>query len=171
VSTRPSSPRRTALTLDEAAERISAYVYGNLLALAALVVLSFDDVEAGHGTLVVAGTGASTFAAHAFAEVLGARVRSAGATVSLRTVLRDSVPILSAAAVPALILVLGWQDVLSPSVALRIAEVWILGRIALTSFFVGRLQGRAASLWTLLASIALTAVAVLVVALKIVLTH
>ncbi len=156
--------------IDEAADRISAYVYGNILLLAALVVLSREDVRDGTGLAIVAGTAVSTFVAHAYAERLGAAVRSAEHS-SWTVVLRDSVPILSAAAVPAALMALAALDVGSPTTCLRLAEAWVVVRIALTAFIVGRLQGRPVSVLTWVASVGLAATALLVVAIKVVLTH
>lgn len=156
--------------VDEAADRISAYVYGNILLLAALVVLSRADVENGTGLAIVLGTAVSTFVAHTYAERLGAAVRTAEHS-SWRAVLRDSVPILSSAVIPALLMVLGALDVLSSTACLRIAESWVVVRIGLTGFIVGRLQGHPVTVRTWIASIGLAATALIVVAIKVVLTH
>lgn len=156
--------------IEEAADRISAYVYGNILLLAALVVLSNRDVEDGTAVAIVAGTAISTFVAHTYAERLGAAVRTDD-HASWRVTLRDSVPILSAAAVPTAFMALAATDVLSATACLRIAEAWVVSRIALTGFMVGRLQGRPVTFRTWLGSLALAATALAVVALKVVLTH
>jgi len=161
---------RPVPSVDEVADRISAYVYGNILLLAALVVLSRHDVESGAGFAIVAGTALSTFAAHAYAERLGATVRSAEHS-SWRIVLRDSVPILSSAAVPTAFMVIGSQELLSAAACLRIAEAWIVSRLALTGFIVGRMRGLPVTLGTWIASIGLAAIALVIVAIKVVLTH
>lgn len=161
---------RPPASIDEAADRISAYVYGNVLLLAALVVLSRHDVLDGAGLAIVVGTALSTFVAHTYAERLGAAVRSAE-HASWSVVLRDSVPILSAAAVPAALMALGATDVVPPTTCLRLAESWVVVRIGLTAFIVGRLQGRPVTLRTWVASVGLAATALVVVAIKVVLTH
>jgi hypothetical protein len=156
--------------IDEAADRISAYVYGNILVLAALVLLTHDDIEHGAGLAIVAGTAVSTFVAHAFAERLGSAVRE-GEHARLRVVLRDSLPIISSAALPALLMAaaaIGW---LSPAVALRIAEVSVVARLGGTAFVVSRLQGRPVTARTWFESIALAVAAVAIVGLKLQLTH
>ncbi len=163
-------PRTPHVSLEEAADRVSAYVYGNILLLAALVVLSEDDVDHGTGIAIVVGTAVSTFVAHAFSESLGSAVRG-GEHSSWRTILRDSVPILSAATVPTGLMVIGTTDLLPPVACLRLAEAWIVSRMALTAFFVGRLQGRPVTFRTWLASAALAGSALAVVAIKVVLTH
>lgn len=163
-------PRAPRVSLEEAADRVSAYVYGNILLLAALVVLSEDDVDHGTGIAIVVGTAVSTFIAHAFSESLGSAVRG-GEHSSLRTILRDSVPILSASTVPAALMLVGTTDLLSAGPCLRLAEGWVVSRMALTAFFVGRLQGRPVTIRTWLASALLAGSALAVVAVKVVLTH
>jgi hypothetical protein len=160
----------TRPTDDEIADRISAFVYGNILTLAALVVLHADEIVSGAALAIVAGTAVSTFVAHAFAERLGAEARGS-AHASWGSVLRDSVPILSSAAVPALLMVVGSLDGASPTLCLRLAEAWIVARIALAGLVVGRLQGRPVSLRTWIASAGLAVAAVVVVAVKVALTH
>jgi hypothetical protein len=155
---------------DEAANRISAYVYGNILVLAALVLLTRDDVEHESGLAIVAGTAVSTFVAHAFAERLGSAVRE-GEHARLGVVLRDSLPIISSAALPALLMgaaAIGW---ISPTVALRIAEVSVVVRLGGTAFVVSRWQERRVTAHTWFESIALAATAVAIVGLKLLLTH
>jgi len=64
------------LSPEDAAARISAYVYGNMVVLAALASLDLDAMTSGHAALVVAGVAASTFLAHAVADGIGRRLRS-----------------------------------------------------------------------------------------------
>ena len=163
------SPRHRP-SADEIADRISAYVYGNILTLAALVVLHTDEIERGIGLGIVVGTALSTFVAHAFSERLGAEARGS-ATASWRVVLADSTPILSSAAVPALLMLAGSLEWASPTVCLRLAEVWVVVRIGLSGFIVGRLQGRPVTLRTWIASIGLALIAVVIVGIKVALTH
>ncbi|MET0930833.1 MAG: hypothetical protein ABWX74_15035 [Aeromicrobium sp.] len=155
---------------DEVADRISAFVYGNILTLAALVVLRTHEIESGAGLAIVVGTALSTFVAHAYAERLGAEARGTEHR-SWKVVLRDSQPILSSAAVPALLMLVGSLEWASPTLCLRLAEAWIVVRLALTGFLVGRLQGRPVTLATWISSAGLAAVALVIVGLKVVLTH
>lgn len=154
---------------DEIADRISAYVYGNILVLASLVVLHHDEIERGFGFAIVFGTAVSTFIAHAFSEGLGASVRQNGH--SMRHILRDSLPIVSAASVPAGLMAVGAFGWLDPVLCLRLAEAWVIIRLAITSFIVGRLQGHPVTGFTWIASLALAGVAVGIVAIKVILTH
>jgi hypothetical protein len=165
-----SRTARPAPSIDEIADRISAYVYGNILTLAALVVLHTDEIEHGVGLAIVVGTALSTFAAHAYAERLGVEARGS-AHASWTVVLRDSMPILSSAAVPALLMVVGSLEWASPTACLRIAEAWVVIRLALTGFIVGRLRGQDVTAKTWLSSIVLALIAIAIVGIKVVLTH
>ena len=77
------------LSPEDAAARISAYVYGNMVVLATLASLTQDAMTSGHAALVVAGVAASTFLAHAVADGIGRRLRPPlrGVPSSRRTVL------------------------------------------------------------------------------------
>jgi hypothetical protein len=161
---------RPQVSPDAIADRISAYVYGNILTLAALVILHVDEVERGIGAGIVVGTALSTFVAHTYAESLGAAARGADHSTA-REVLRDSTPIISAAAVPTLLMIVGSLDGASPTLCLRLAEGWIVSRLALTGFILGRLQGRPVTFRTWVASVGLALVAVAIVGVKVVLTH
>ncbi|MGV9858601.1 hypothetical protein ACWDTD_08100 [Gordonia sp. NPDC003425] len=99
----PLPPRR-------AASRLSAYVYGNILVLAAVVAVSPHDLESGHAFWIVIGTGATTYVAHVFADLVaqgsipeahGGSHDSAPTNADRDHVLgelRDAVPIVSSAA-------------------------------------------------------------------------
>ncbi|KRC66383.1 hypothetical protein ASE12_17420 [Aeromicrobium sp. Root236] len=155
---------------DEAADRISAYVYGNILVLSSLIVLYNKDVRSGAGLAIVLGTAVSTFAAHAYSEWLGSAVREGG-HASLPVVLRDSLPIMSAASGPAVFMAVGAFEWLPAKVCLELAEAWVIARIAATGFALGRLQGRPVTAITWIASLALAAVAFAIVGLKLALAH
>ncbi|CAM3037326.1 Integral membrane protein [Prescottella defluvii] len=168
----PLLSRSKPLDKDNAASRISAYVYGNILILAALIpeTVARNDTRT---IAIVAGTALSTFIAHAFAEGVGKSVRSGRQLTAGERLaeLRDSVPVLSSAVVPIAVLataVFGW---LEPFTAQVIAEVAILIRIASMVFVITRLRGERPSGSTLFAAGALAVVATAIVILKVVLTH
>ncbi|AXK89174.1 hypothetical protein [Nocardia farcinica] len=168
---RPLFFRRTPLDRSNAASRISAYIYGNILALTALVPIV--TAEKHLGILVVLGTSASTFVAHSFAESVARTVRDQETptlTDRLRE-LRNSVPILTSAILPCLVLAAGWLAWLEPRNAQILAEVVILTRIGGIAFVIGRLRGRRPTRTTLLTALLLTLAATLVVIVKIALTH
>ncbi len=169
---RPLLSRRVPLDRENAAARISAYVYGNILILAALIPITVARSDS-RVVAIVAGTAISTFLAHIFAESVGKSVRS-GEQLSTRERLaevRDSLPVLSSAVVPILVLATAYVGWLEPFTAQVIAEVTILIRIASMVFVITRLRGQRPSGSTLLAAAVLAIAATAVVVLKVVLTH
>lgn len=157
--------RRTPLGSHEASRRLSAYVYGNILILAALVPFQ-EETEAGHAIVVVIGTALSTFIAHAFAEYLGG-----DGSVHPRALVRESMPILTTALVPLLLLALTRVTALPMSRAVVIAEIVLIGRIASTGMVAARLRDEKSHLRVLLAGVLVAAVALGIVLLKVALTH
>ncbi|MEQ6900322.1 hypothetical protein [Nocardioides sp. YIM 152588] len=141
--------------------------------LATLLALPVDAVAGGEAVLVVAGIGASTFIAHLFADIVGSQVESADTPddVPPFRMLRDSLPILSATAVPLLILLAARWDVLGPTLALRAAELFCIARIGLTGVFVSRYLRRPVTRSTWITCVGTAAGGMLVVAIKISLGH
>jgi hypothetical protein len=116
-------PPERPLAPEDAARRVAAFVYGNILVLAALVALDPDDLYGPKAVAYVVGTGLSTFVAHVIAESIGFQIRTKQPILGevVRRELRDSVPILSATIIPALLTgaaLLGW---LAPGTALPLA--------------------------------------------------
>ncbi|GES38501.1 hypothetical protein RAJCM14343_3766 [Rhodococcus aetherivorans] len=167
----PLFSRRTPLDRDNAASRISAYIYGNVLVLAALVPIITGPKYV--GIAIVLGTALSTFVAHAFAEAVGHTVRQGTPLTRAEKIaeLRNSVPILSSAVLPCVILGLGWLGWLEPRTAQLLAEVAVLLRIGGIVFVIGRLNGERPGRTSLVSAVALTAVAATVVLVKVILTH
>ena len=120
----------------EASRRLSAYVYGNILILAALVPFQ-EDTDVRHAMVVVIGTALSTFIAHAFSEFLGG-----DGSVHPRALLRESMPILTTALVPLLLLLISRIGRLESHTAVLVAELVIIGRIASTGMIAARSAGR-----------------------------
>jgi len=175
---KPLWARRKPLDLSEASQRTTAYVYGNLLVLAALVALTAEQVESGHGILLVLGAAVSTFVAHVFAEAMGSSVRNAAEPKPVDPTLhdawelaRESYPILVSGFVPAAIIALGWLEVLPAELSMYIADAVILIRIASTGIIVARLRNEASSLRIILIGVGVAVVGALVSLLKVYLTH
>lgn len=171
ASSRLSSERRRPLTPESAASRISAYVYGNILVLAALVPITNSPEYI--GIAIVVGTALSTFIAHVFADSVAQSVRS-GEQLSRDerlAELRNAVPILSSAVLPCVILLTAWLGWFEPRTAHLLAEVTVLIRIGSTVFVVRRLQNRPPTHRTVMAAIGVALVATVVVAVKVALTH
>ncbi|WP_256668508.1 hypothetical protein [Nocardia cyriacigeorgica] len=159
------------LDRDNAASRISAYIYGNVLVLAALVPVVTADKYV--GILVVLGASGSTFVAHAFAEAVGRSVRRHGALTTSEKVheLRNSVPILSSAVLPCVILATGWMGWLEPRTAQIIAELAVLFRIGGIVFVIARLNNERPTRGSVYGAVLLAVGAAAVVIVKIALTH
>ncbi|WP_280421352.1 hypothetical protein [Nocardia carnea] len=167
----PLLSRRVPLDRGNAASRISAYIYGNILVLTALVPVVTSEKHL--GILVVLGTALSTFAAHSFAETVARTVREQRAvtlTDRLRE-LRNSVPILSSAVLPCAVLTAGWLGWLDPRTAQILAELAVLTRIGGIVFVIRRLRGERVTRASAVTAVLLTLAAAIVVVVKIALTH
>jgi hypothetical protein len=162
---RPWYYRREPLSEHEAARRLSAYIYGNILILAALVPFQ-EDLDTGRAMAVVIGTALSTFVAHAFSEFI-----SGGGKAQPAVLIRESLPILTTATVPMLLLAISWLGWPSAWVAVLLAELVIVVRIALTGAVAARLNAEKSPLRILLSGVIVAGVALLIVLLKVTLTH
>jgi hypothetical protein len=167
---RPLTRRRHDVDPHRAESRVSAYVYGTVLVLAAVVGVSPAAVDSGAGVLVVVGTVLSTYLAHVLAHSVGALVVG-GRRRELREAARDATPILSSGVLPALVLgatALGWpSEVWGQSLAALVGLV----RVAGIGVVYRRLQadvpfGRAVVVGAVAAGVALV-----VVVLKLTFTH
>jgi hypothetical protein len=167
----PNVPRRRWFDLRqplpprEARERTTAYVYGNVLVLAAVVQATLGEVT-GRSVVIVLGTAVTTFMAHVFAGVV------TSTTWSRRTLLheaRDARPILTAGLVPAALLWLALYWLPAP-LAVVLAEVLLIVRIAVTGKVAARLAGEPTSRITAVAGIVIALVALVIVLMKVALT-
>ncbi len=155
---------------ERAARRLSAYVYGNVLVLAAAAASPLGYVEDGTAALLVLGTGVSTFLAHIFADTVAASAIRADRRHVLEE-LRDAVPIASSAAVPAALLALATTDLVSAALAQALSVGPIALRVSGIPVVVQRLRGSEVSFRVVIAGVVLALVAAIVTAAKIVLTH
>ncbi|MEV6981929.1 hypothetical protein AB0M95_11810 [Sphaerisporangium sp. NPDC051017] len=161
------------LTREQAAARVSAYVYGNIILFAAIVPMTAKDAAHGHALQVVSGVAVSTFLAHVFAELIGHNARTdEGLTrAMIRHELRDAGPIATTAVVPCLLMAAAWAHWLPGMAAIGTSDVYLLLRLALIGLVVERLRSDRASMRTLLAGLALAAVAAAIALLKVALGH
>ena len=162
-----------SLPRDSVASRVSAYVYGNVLVMAALIALHPDELRGPSGVLYVLGVGASTYVAHAVGEAVGLRVRTGRSLdrTALRHELRDALPIATAAGVPAAVLLLAWTELLDAGAVLVLALALVDVRLALIGSVVARISGERSSVRVFLAGFVLAAVAAAAAVLKWQLTH
>lgn len=157
------------LSTDDAAARISAYVYGNMVVLATLASLRQDDADSGHAALVVCGVAMSTFLAHAVADGIGRRLRTTHplSPRAVITEIRDSLPVLTSATLPALLLaVTAWTEV-PGAWAQAGAGLYLAVRLGLIGSLVARFRGVPSSRRVIGAGLALAALGAVVTVVKI----
>jgi hypothetical protein len=121
------------------AELVSAASYGTVLIIAALVVVDAAEVASGWGWELLTGVGVATWLAHIYAEVLGNHIRDSDAhrAHEIGRAMFDGLPILLAAVAPAVALVLGRIEVLTPRGALWIAVLIAFLQLLGLGAFVG----------------------------------
>lgn len=163
---------RTPIPVEDYASRISAYVYGNILVLTALIPLNHSTGITRAGLVVIA-TSLSTFVAHAFAESVGRSARSGRQLTTTERIaeLRDSVPVLTSGIVPTIVVGMGGLGWIELGTALILAEIWVVTRIAGITYVITRLRGERPTGQTLIGSLVLGVIAVVIVAIKLFLTH
>jgi hypothetical protein len=157
--------RRQPLPSEDAQHRTTAFFYGSILVLAAVVQVSLHEIT-GRSVVTVLATAVTTFLAHVFAAVVTS-------TWSWRNVLRearDSTPIRTAGIIPAGLLLLAIFGFPS-SAAVLLAELLLVARIALIGIVVARQRNEPTSSSNVLAGIALALLAMAIVVTKVVLTH
>ncbi|MFD1826991.1 hypothetical protein [Mumia zhuanghuii] len=139
--------KRPPLDRERAAARVSAYLYGNILVLAALVSLHPEDLDGPTGAVVVLGTAVSTFIAHALAETVALDVRSTGSVsrTMLLHELRDARPIASTASLPVLLMLAAYAGWIAESWALGLAIAVIVVRLAALGWIVAQIAGKRGS--------------------------
>ena len=167
---RPLTRRRDDVDPHRAESRVTAYVYGTVLVLAAVVGTSPEAVDDGAAVLLVVGTVLSTYLAHVLAHSVGSLL-TGGQRRQLSHAVRDATPILSSGSLPALVLLataLGWPpEVWGQSLAAGVGLV----RVAGIGLVYRRLQADVPLGRAVLMGLVAAAVALLVVVLKLTLTH
>jgi hypothetical protein len=158
---------------EDVASRVSAYVYGNVLVMAALIALRPEDLSGPTGVLYLLGVGLSTYVAHALGEAVGLRVREGRSLdrSAVRHEIRHALPIATSAGAPAVLLLLAWTELLDAGVVLASALALVDLRLALLGSVVARMSGERSSARVFLAGFVLAVVAAAVAALKWQLTH
>ncbi|MFT4086390.1 MAG: hypothetical protein QM658_04430 [Gordonia sp. (in: high G+C Gram-positive bacteria)] len=160
------------LPVSRVRSRLVAYVYGNVLTLAAVAVLTPEGIHSGHAAWVVFGAGLTTFLAHIFAEFVAHATIATGGTDDdarheLLQDIRDALPILSSASVPTLALILGWLGWLPTVWSLAVAGGVIVLRLASIPIVSARVRGEAVTPQVLIAGLLTALLALAVVVAKI----
>lgn len=167
-----------SLDKHKVAHFINAYVYGNILILAAIISIVPEYVGNGHAALLTLGTGLATFVAHVFAETQEYEVLRKdeddpikGRNRALKEAFKDSRPILTSTFLPALVFALGFWGLLHEDLAIQLA-LWIIGlRIFRIGFVVAKYRGEKASFKLVIRGIVLAFLALAIAELKVLLTH
>jgi hypothetical protein len=152
---------------------VSAYVYGNVLVMATLISLQPDDLRGPTAVLYVLGVGVSTFLAHMVGDGAGRRVRERRSMqwVEVRREIRDTLPIGTAATLPAAILLPAWGGLVDAPLALALAFAATGLRLALLGSAVEWFSGERSSPRLFLAGAGLAVVSAAAAVLKWGLTH
>lgn len=161
------------LPIDRLRLRLSAYVYGNILVLTAIVIATGKSIVGGEAALLVTVTAVTTYSAHILAHNVGQQLgRERGAhRPHMAHEIRDAVPILVSGLVPAVILFVATFSFIPTQLAQLTAAVWVVGRLALIGFIVERLSGRQPTWRTLSGGMALALLSAVVVVLKVLFAH
>jgi hypothetical protein len=157
----------------DASARISAYIYGNIIAFAVLVPLDAHAAENIHALSVTAGGAVTTFFAHLLAELVGSGAtdeQESAATV-LRREFSNSMPIITTVGIPCLLLGASAVGLLPGGATLLAAQGYLLIRIALVGLVIERLRTIRISPRGLLAGLVVALMAALVVVGKANLGH
>lgn len=138
-----------AVGRERLAEWVSAASYGTVLTIAALLAVKSEDIATGWGWELLVGVGVATWIAHLYAEVLGNQVRNTDALRphQLRKAMVDGLPILLAAGLPGVALLLGRLDVVAPKQALWIAVIVALLQLVGVGTFVGVVNDQRTRSW------------------------
>jgi hypothetical protein len=158
---------------ETARNRISAYVYGNILVLAGVVGVDNHAIDDGAAVIAVLATTVTTYVAHVFAHNIGQRVHRTEDEheAHVREEARDAEPILVSGVFPALILGATALDWLPIRVGQIIAAAVVVVRLAGTGITVERLSDRRVSGATVWSSLGIALVAAVIAVVKVLFGH
>lgn len=151
--------------------RLSAYIYGNILVLAAVGTSTPHTVENGHAVVVVLATTMTTYLAHVFAHAVGDAVLAEEEPETRSEELRDALPIISSGSLPALILLGGAVTDLNVGLAELLATAVIVIRLGGTGTLVTQLSGRPATRRVAWFGVGVAVVGIVIAGLKAWLLH
>jgi hypothetical protein len=156
-----------------ARSRAGAYVYGNILVLAAIVATSHESIAPWTAVVIVVATSGTTFLANVAAHSIGQSIGRTDdeARLHLTQEARDAVPIASSGSIPAVFLALGAVSWLPPALSQLLAEAVVVLRLAATGIVMRRVSGQASPLAALWSGFTLAGIGVVIAALEALLTH
>jgi hypothetical protein len=162
--------RQHGLPVERVRSRVGAYIYGNILVLAAIFATSPQSIAHWSAVFIVVATSATTFFAHVFAHRIGQAIGRPHDDEDLRLQLaqeaRDAVPIMNSGAGPAVFLALGALGWLPSGFSQVLAEAYVVVRLAATGIIVRRISGDASSLGGPWSGLALAGIGAVIAALK-----
>jgi len=166
----PLDDRAVGLHTVRVRARISAYIYGNMLVLGTLAEINDQDVEDGRAMIKVAVVTLTTFLSHVIAHSVAERVDRTPDEYREHASehLADAVPILVSGIVPCVLLVLGQRDVFEVPIALALATLIPILRLASTGVRVARLTKEPTSRFVVVSGLGLAAAGLGVALLKLV---
>ena len=168
-------PAGRELTLEQSRERLSSYVYGNIILLTVTVTADPSAIEHGTAVITVLVTAGSTFLAHVVAQLVGHGLgRDPGEEnghEGARDLVRGSVPIMTSGFIPALLYATAWIGWFPANTVQVAASLLLVARIGMIGIFAQRFSGRRPSPLGLWAGVILAVVALLIVVLKVALAH
>jgi hypothetical protein len=158
-----------AMPSDDAARRVSAWIYGTVLAIAGLTLVTPEMSDEGGGAAILIGIGLGTLVAHIFADLIGEEVRERRKLTNdeRRAILRDLLPVLTGMLPPAALLALGTLPSVSGPWMLALAFAVTLLRLPLIAVIVAARTGRH-PVWSLFIVCGL---GVIVVVIKVLFSH
>ena len=162
------------LPLERVRSRVGAYIYGNILVLAAILATSPESIAHWTAVIFVVATTATTFLAHVVAHRIGqaiGRTDDEALRVHLAQEARDAVPIMTAGTGPAVLLALAAVGWLPPGLALLLAVAYVVLRLAGMRIIVRRISGYSSPRAGRWSGFVLAGISVVIAALKDILTH
>lgn len=165
--------RGADLDTDRVRARVSAYVYGNILTLAAVLGVDAESIEAGWALLTVLVTMSTTYLAHVLAHDIGQRLGRSPEEFHrhMRAELRDALPILTSGALPMVPLALAALTSWGPTTAQLVAAGTIVVRLAGTGWVVARVDRQRAPRFAWWSGAVLAGTGSVIAVLKVTLLH
>ncbi|HEY5848492.1 MAG TPA: hypothetical protein VIT42_17045 [Microlunatus sp.] len=161
------------LGVERVRSRTSAYVYGNVLVLAAVVQNNESTIASGRAVIIVLVTMITTYLAHVLAHDVAEHIgRSPDEQQThLRAELRDAVPIVSSGLPPVLVLGLGALGWLDTELAQILAALIVVVRLAITGWVIGRISAEHAPRRSVWSGVVLAVAGLIIAILKVEFLH
>lgn len=173
MSDSKQTPKTKGPSIHDAGQRVSAYTYGNILALGALVLIKPEHIDSGYAIIVLLATGFTTYLAHLIAEEQENRVQLGGQVTfqELKQGMRNALPVVSSTFAPAIFLILGSQGIIRPDLAWELALATLVARLFFIGFVIAHYRKEPITFRTVFKGLVIAAAGLTVAVLKALLTH